>query len=209
MDRPEEQARGTDPLAVAAAVLGVLAAPVGVVLGVVALVRLHRSRRPGRGLAVTGIVVGAVLTAASLVVVLLAVTAGVLLVEHRQATARTDVLALEVGDCFQDPEDLTVVDDVRTVDCAAPHDNEVVGAYDLPDGEYPGQGVLAEASYQQCLVLVAPDVRDAPDRGLLDVYPLVPTPQGWAAGDRQVLCAVWSREGPREGSLRGSGGPVA
>jgi hypothetical protein len=60
----------TEGTAVAALVCGFLAAPVGVVLGVVALVRIRHRGTTGRGLAIGGIAVGAVISLAVVALVL-------------------------------------------------------------------------------------------------------------------------------------------
>jgi hypothetical protein len=70
------------PLAPVALALSVLVAPLGVVLGIIALRRIRRDNEPGAGTAKAAIVVGAVVTIAYLV---LAVAMIVLLMELHDA----------------------------------------------------------------------------------------------------------------------------
>ena len=71
------------PLAPVALALSVLVAPVGVVLGIIALRRIRRDNVPGAGTAKAAIAVGAVVTMAYLA---LAVATIVLLVQLHDAT---------------------------------------------------------------------------------------------------------------------------
>lgn len=67
---------GTDGLAVAALVTSLLLPPVGAVLGPVALRRLERTGRRGRGYAAAGTVIGGIVTALAVLVVALGLLLG-------------------------------------------------------------------------------------------------------------------------------------
>jgi hypothetical protein len=71
------------PLAPLALALSLLVAPVGVVLGIVALRRIRRDQEPGAGTAVAAIAVGTVVTIAYVVLAVLMV---VLLVQLRHSS---------------------------------------------------------------------------------------------------------------------------
>jgi hypothetical protein len=71
------------PLAPLALALSLLVAPVGVVLGIVALRRIRRDQEPGTGTAVAAIAVGTLVT---LAYVVLAVLMIVLFVQLRHST---------------------------------------------------------------------------------------------------------------------------
>jgi Domain of unknown function (DUF4190) len=73
----------TVPLAPVALALSVLVAPLGVVLGIIALRRIRRDNEPGAGTAKAAIAVGTVVTLAYLA---LAITMIVLLLQLRDAT---------------------------------------------------------------------------------------------------------------------------
>ena len=64
-----------------------------------------------------------------------------------------DVLTLDVGTCFDDPDAFDLVDssDVPVVDCDVPHDNEVYANEDLSGDEYPGAEAVANRADQVCL----------------------------------------------------------
>ena len=61
------------PLAFACGVFGVLAAIVGVVLGIVAINQIKQSGEEGRGLAIAGIVVGAVTLVLAVILVIVGI----------------------------------------------------------------------------------------------------------------------------------------
>jgi hypothetical protein len=118
------------------------------------------------------------------------------------------VLSVEVGDCFQDPEggEAEVVD-VETVDCDEPHDNEVFHVFELPEGDFPGEDAIAEAFVAECV-----DQRFEAFVGTpyleseVDAFPLAPTEGSWdRADDREVICAAYVPGERVEGSLQDSG----
>lgn len=49
------------------------------------------------------------------------------------------ILELEIGTCFDDPENLKQVEDVPVVGCEEPHDNEVIANVKLTGSAYPGR----------------------------------------------------------------------
>jgi hypothetical protein len=118
-----------------------------------------------------------------------------------------EVLSLEVGDCFEDPEgDQTEVADVETVDCDEPHDNEVFHTFELPEGDFPGEDAIAEAFVAECIddrfeAFVGTDYVESE----VDVFPLTPTEDSWdRADDREVICAAYVPGERVEGTLEGS-----
>ncbi|MFV8175704.1 peptidylprolyl isomerase [Mycolicibacterium peregrinum] len=71
----------TNGMAVAALVSSVLFAPLGIVFGHISLSQLKRSGEQGRGVAITGLVIGYVMTALALVAVVLTVVFAVIVVK--------------------------------------------------------------------------------------------------------------------------------
>jgi len=115
------------------------------------------------------------------------------------------VLTLDVGTCFDDPESFDEVTDVPVVDCADPHDNEVIGNFDLPDGGYPGDDVVADRAQTGCLGRFEPYVGVDYASSIYDLGWFTPTADSWDAGDREVICFVYAVDFSRiEGSVRGS-----
>ncbi|WP_157882130.1 DUF4190 domain-containing protein [Streptomyces rubellomurinus] len=211
----------TNGLAVAALVTGlVLAAPVALVLGIVALTQIKRRREHGFGMAVAGVVLGAVGT----VVMSLVLGAGDFSPRHDDDLARSGGgkapagavhwSELKAGDCYNDTGDGVVAnpggDDtvywVRRVPCAEPHHGEVAGGTDFPtaDGSsFPGETVLRSRAAELCRPVLdeyALDQWAVPD-GMDDVY-LYPTRTTWGRGDRRVTCAFEDRDEQHVGTVR-------
>jgi len=117
------------------------------------------------------------------------------------------VFTLRVGDCFDDPAgEVTEVDVLTAVPCSAPHDNEVFFAFDLPEGDFPGQDAMVSASADACLGEVFTEyVGIGYVDSVLDVFPINPTEASWAVGDRKVYCALFNIDLSKlTGSARGT-----
>lgn len=122
-----------------------------------------------------------------------------------------DVWALQVGDCFDDPDDLDdVVFDVAALPCSEPHDNEVFSLVPIAGifGEsYPGDAVLQEYSYEACVgepfdSYVGTDYLDSS----LEVFTFTPSDESWAEGDREVVCVLFRLDFSKlTGTARNSG----
>lgn len=116
-----------------------------------------------------------------------------------------DVFALEVGDCFDDPEGpIEQVADVPIVGCEHPHDNEVYAIVELEDGGFPGDTAVAEQAQDGCIerfeAYVGVPYRDSE----LFATWLFPTEASWQEGDREVVCVLFAQDEPLEGSMRGA-----
>ncbi|HUG07621.1 MAG TPA: septum formation family protein [Acidimicrobiia bacterium] len=122
-----------------------------------------------------------------------------------------EVMSLQVGDCFDDPEDLEdVVYDVAAVPCIEPHDNEVFAVASLADAfprAFPGQDALWEYSYDVCSGSLFDSFVGTPYlESSLDVFSFTPTQESWDDGDREFVCAVFRLDGEQlTGSARESG----
>lgn len=121
-----------------------------------------------------------------------------------------DVMALQVGDCFDDPEELDeVVFDVAAVPCAEPHDNEVYSLVPITafGPAYPGDTALQDFSYEACTAepfsqYVGSDYFDS----ALEVFTFTPTEESWDDGDREVVCVLFKLDLSKSiGTARGSG----
>lgn len=184
----------TEPLAVASVPAGALLGPVGIGLGAAALSRVRAHRTRGRGLAVTGMVVGAVAT-----VGWLAGAVGWWQLEEARAPLAGDVAApstvharqLVLGSCLDELPPDGEVDRVRVVPCADEHRAQVVARTDFgPDETWPG----ADAATARVARVCGPETLgpDAP----ADVARVVwaPTEASWRDGDRTGLCLAASDE---------------
>jgi Septum formation len=100
--------------------------------------------------------------------------------------------ALRVGDCFEEPAGVDVVDDVQHRPCGESHDSEVVFV-----GEHPaakGTAPLSDLAFREwiganCLPAFASYAGvDLMSQEVLDLGYFVPTNEGWDDGDRTVIC---------------------
>lgn len=195
---------------------------VGVVCGVVGLVRTSGGRRRGRLLAAAGIVV-AVLVTMLQALVLAAVWPAVVAGFEAGAEAGAEVAEAEaaadtgpeqvgedaadaesvpydelgVGHCFQDPETETFYD-VVTVPCTQPHDAEVVALVELDGTTWPGDDVVGEQAWDACMVAAADALEAAGVDGTdYEYWTFTPTRESWLLyGDREVACLAYGLDGP-------------
>lgn len=146
----------------------------------------------------------------------LALTAGCGLFGSEERGELTGVLELAVGDCLLAAQEVqTEIQDVRVVDCAEPHEQEVyaiepyVGADGATPEDYPGEAALTSFAEGRCLEAFAGYVGvDYRDSSLFFTY-LLPSPRGWqGAGqteDRSVVCVVTTTGEQLTQSVRGTG----
>ena len=106
-----------------------------------------------------------------------------------------NVFDLEVGQCFDDPEDLTEVGNVEIVDCADPHDNEVYHVFDIPGGDdapYPGSLSVSTSADDGCLAAFPGFVGIDYNSSRYVVSSLQPSEQSWNdIDDREVVCFLF------------------
>lgn len=121
------------------------------------------------------------------------------------------VMAMQVGDCFDDPEEAGVVVDVAATPCSEPHDNEVFGVLSLaaafPDDAYPGEDPLWDHSFDICSGSLFDDYVGTSYRdSSLEVFSLTPSQESWEDGDREFVCALYRLDlGQLTGTARDSG----
>lgn len=111
---------------------------------------------------------------------------------------------LAVGDCLPGPVSTsTVTYQVSLVPCAQAHAGEVYANYDLADGPYPGDAVVARGAQRGCTGQRYRDfVGTSYARSRLDVTYMVPQARTWST-ERGVTCVII---GPvaSTGTLKGS-----
>ena len=113
----------TDGVSIAALITSLLCclAPVGVVLGLVGLSRTRGGRRKGRGLAISAIVVGVLMSI---------VSAAVAAIVFFFVDSLVPLDDAEVGQCVDvDEDDDTVI--MREKECSEEHDGEIVATADV------------------------------------------------------------------------------
>jgi len=118
-----------------------------------------------------------------------------------------ELLTLDVGTCFDDPDksDLVASWDVPVVDCATPHDNEVYGNEDLAGDEYPGSDTDYWAG-QVCLAAFEGYIGVPYSASIYEFSWFAPSNESWADGDREVICFVYDINLEKmTGSIKGVG----
>ena len=112
---------------------------------------------------------------------------------------------LEVGMCFDDVDSgLNEVSEVPAVPCDGPHANEVFAVLEQPGDEFPGEEEIRGLADEGCAASFESFVGAPLETSTLTPFPVTPTAESWARGDRQVVCVLTSPE-PRTTSARGSG----
>jgi hypothetical protein len=198
--------------------------PVGLGLGIASLRRIRRTGAGGRGVALGGVIVGAVGTLLLLGLIATGIW-GVLMYQNNEEfrndfdqgyagqadgtsgsgteevpyyALRTD---LAVGTCIEAYPTEYDMSDAVLVDCAAPHDTEVVGTVplDVPVTSDPDDAEYA-AAVDRCFAQIeaaAPGLLDTD--GFADVY--TPHPDDFAAPGGDAGWCVFVSDGT---NLRGS-----
>ncbi|HEY3465695.1 MAG TPA: DUF4190 domain-containing protein [Amycolatopsis sp.] len=174
---------GTDGFAIAALLCGLIGlVPFAVILGIRALVRIGRSGRAGRGLAVTGIVLGALWLGVGLVKL-----GPQLLARPAVASGDDYIHVMPVGDCFDSGAD---GEHVARVACDLPHDEQIFGRIDVGTGTdaYPGLDALREQALTTCRMAAdAYFIRGTPPPAL-EFFAHLPTRGSWIGGVRTAAC---------------------
>ncbi|MER7670473.1 DUF4190 domain-containing protein [Kitasatospora sp. NPDC096128] len=214
--RPEPRTNGFAVGSLATALS--LLSPVALVLGILALVQIKRRGQRGHGMAVAGVVLGAVGT----LLLSLALGAGDFgsardgrgdRYAQKPPAGSVRWSALKAGDCYvssgtsgkPDENGDETVYWVRRVACAERHNGEVAGTAKVPDsgGAYPGATVVRERAATLCRTVLddyALDQWAVPD-GMDDVY-LYPSAGNWAVGERYVTCAFEDPDDQHLGTVR-------
>ncbi|MFF5702190.1 DUF4190 domain-containing protein [Streptomyces sp. NPDC012794] len=188
--------------------------PLGIVFGIVALVQIARKGERGRVLAIVGLVVSLLTTAAL-------VTGVSRYAEHflgRIGEGRelehvegrlTGMDELRQGDCFNVPGG-DLLDEARftyRVGCDQVHDAEVTSTTVLGPGGFPGKGRLKGTATDTCWKAqdaYAMDTWALP--AYAEMFYFSPTAESWQGGDRRLLCVIGTSTEEHRGSLRKDAG---
>ncbi|WP_223203540.1 DUF4190 domain-containing protein [Cellulomonas soli] len=165
--------------------------PVALVLGLVGLHRIRTHGTRGRGLAIAGVVLGAlgtVLAVVGVTIAVLVVRASSPLPSDVAAPRDAHVQQLVTGNCLSalpTPAADGTVDTVHVVPCAQDHAAQVVSEFAFdPDAVWPGQAA-ADARVARSCVLSAEETAAG-----ASALAWAPTEEGWSTGDRTGLCVV-------------------
>jgi hypothetical protein len=121
----------------------------------------------------------------------------------------TPLPKLAVGQCMNGLRQGSSVTAANTkaVDCATPHDNEIIGVVDVADQQaFPGDQVMVITAQAQCVPAFANYVGSDFNSSKLNMIPIVPTQTSWTTkGDRTIACVVISTDGTKlTGSVKGT-----
>jgi hypothetical protein len=93
--------------------------------------------------------------------------------------------------------------------CDEAHAGEVYGIADLPYGaseDYPEESELLGASEGICTERFSDYVGEPYATSDLEIYYFYPLPDGWSAGDRQVVCVAIDPSGQLGSSVENGNG---
>lgn len=188
-----KRAGGTNGWAIAAFVLGILGGTIlSVIFAIVALFQIRGRHQRGRGLAIAALVISAAWIAVITSLIAYGVSA------QGKTVLATD---LRTGDCVKDTYEGELPASVKRVRCDRPHYGEVFAVETLPaDAPYPGDQP-ATARGDECGPKFFDYAPNSPEGPTFRVAVAYPTADGWANGDRSVVCVAVS-EHERWSSLR-------
>lgn len=201
------QQQGTNGLAIAALVLAFVFAPVGLILGLVALSQIKKSGQGGRGLALAAAIVGGIFT----VIIAIAIIAAIASSPSRDASGRVtdggtvDSTAVRSGDCVTGLREGTVTG-VQVVPCGQPHQGEAYSVFDLSFSSWPGLSAVESAAQDRCSSDFEPFVGKALSDSELTLFYLYPKDRARYEGrnDHEVVCLASIDTGTLTGTVRGS-----
>ena len=193
---------GTNALAIAALVCGILgftlvAAVLAVIFGILALRQLERRPQSGKGLAIAGIVLGA-LSIVGYIVVFVALGAFVADRGENGEVTGAGVAAindLRAGDCFDAADEASTVL-VTAIPCAEEHTGQVAAVVELTGESFPGADEAFAMADEMCAEAVPAVVQeDALDS--MDLFIFGPeTAEAWDF-DRSALCVLEATNGEK------------
>ncbi|MFC1415347.1 DUF4190 domain-containing protein [Streptacidiphilus cavernicola] len=188
-----QQAPGADGMAIGSFVTGLLGLwPVGLALGIVALVRKRPNRRRGKGLAIAGLVLAGVWALGSVALV------GTAFVRHASTTTAAGprtasgvrLRTLKPGDCYDQSGPVNLLR-VKQVPCTEPHDAQLLKVSDeLAGGNFPGETTSESTAANVCATAefaLMPDADSVlPDNVVVTFN--YPSEQSWWAGEQGIYC---------------------
>ncbi|GAA2114877.1 DUF4190 domain-containing protein [Actinomadura alba] len=186
-----EQPKKINGFAIAALAFGLIGGFMfSIILAIVALVQIRRNGDAGRGHAIMGLVAAAAWLVGG-------ITFGI--VELREEFRDSDKerspsdtsarLSPRPGECFDLPADETSAD-IKIAPCGGPHDGQVILAFKLPNGSWPGAKEVDRQAFAGCEERMLATFKTRTPVENAEPYVLMPRRLGWLAGDRTVACAL-------------------
>lgn len=113
----------------------------------------------------------------------------------------TGLLDIEATECFSDPEysDFAGEDVIVYTPCVDGADNQSYMFVHAPEAAWD-RSAVAEIGWDECGKGFEHQWTSQDESGL-DYYPILPTAETWADGDRAIMCAVYDPKGRLEDSV--------
>ena len=113
---------------------------------------------------------------------------------------------IRLGDCLTGVGESTV-ESAQGVPCTEPHELEVYFAFNLADGDFPGDEEVFRQGDERCYAVFEPFVGATYEESVYEFSSLVPSEDSWAEfDDREVLCLIGNYDGTNKtGSARETG----
>ncbi|WAL63816.1 septum formation family protein [Amycolatopsis cynarae] len=174
-----------------------------IVFGMVALSRTGQGKRPGRGLAIGGLVAAGAWIGA---VVLTVASSG----SHPDARSSAvpgcatpqagyvNICTMKVGECLDYPGSTPVL--AKLTACGEAHDTQVVGAFEEPAGPYPGEGRFTTDATTQCRSITSKNVDSSLVAPTDKIGMFYADRETWGLGVHTVFCFI-QRGAPSTGSV--------
>jgi hypothetical protein len=103
-----------------------------------------------------------------------------------------------IGTCFND------FGTPKVVDCAQPHDGELVGVETLSGDTYPGETAVQNQADDRCGKLLDSYLSEEAAQEDQGIYYAYPTASSWLTGDREIICALTGQDNAKlTGSHKG------
>jgi hypothetical protein len=103
-------------------------------------------------------------------------------------TGNTDIVDLQVGDCYREVDDDYTVD---VVDCDKTHDDELFALLTMSGDAYPGDVAVDKFARVHCLTELEQYDQLPFEQSSLDYWYYVPDETGWKAGDHVIACYAY------------------
>lgn len=113
---------------------------------------------------------------------------------------------IRLGDCLTGVGEESV-ESAQGVPCDEPHELEVYFAFNLNDGDFPGDNEVFRLGDERCLAVFEPFVGTSYDDSVYGFSSLVPSSESWnELDDREVLCLIGHYDGStKSGTARNTG----
>jgi hypothetical protein len=194
----KQQNPGTNGFAIASLVLGIFgliifSAILGIIFGIIALVRIRKVPQKGKGLAIAGLATSCAWLA------LLGALIGYNIANQPQRNSASgqisqkgvmSVYGLRTGDCFDNPNS-TDVNTVTALPCTQPHNAQVFAEFTPRGGAtYPGLTSLRNLARSGCNARIAKDVNRSQVTPTMSVRFIFPEEGSWFLGHHTISCLI-------------------